>query len=288
MPSTYERKEKMTNQIYTATGCARCKITKRYMKENGIDYEEYDFKADGKEAFSQFYRANRASIFRDKDGVEFPVFTDGQTIRQGVSVVIGFLIAGDALAGYIGRSLLHGEWIDGFDISGGDPDQVDNLLKVLAYLKRNGLKIQLTTEGRNAAVLQAVLDKDLADRVIMTVCGPAALYGPITGYDIDEVELKRSISLAAKFPEYRFYTTVTPLVRNGGTVDYLTPEEIGETAKLIEGAAGSKKHPYELRLFDPESAGNDALASIEPLPSSALFKYRTTARRYMVMAEIEK
>ena len=85
----------MSNAIYTATGCARCKITKQFMQENGIDYEEYDFKGEGKEAFSRFYRANRSDIYRDKDGVEFPVFTDGKAIRQGVSVVIGYLLAGD-------------------------------------------------------------------------------------------------------------------------------------------------------------------------------------------------
>ncbi|MGD9188918.1 MAG: hypothetical protein PVI89_11930 [Desulfobacteraceae bacterium] len=282
----------MTNQIYTATGCVRCKITKRFMKENDIGYEEYDFKAEGKDAFSQFYRANRKEIFRDKDGVEFPVFTDGKVIRQGLSVVVGYLIAGEALDGFIGRSLLHGEWIDGFDISGGDPartdDLIDDLLKVLSYLKQNGLKIQITTDGRNAAVLEAVKEKNLADKIIMDVRGPAALYGSLAGADIDEEELKRSIALATRFSDYRFQTTIAPLVRKDGAVNYLTPEEVGETARMIEAATGSKKHPYQLKAFDPKQTAEDQLKSTEPLPSSALFKYRTAARRYMVMTEIEK
>ena len=113
----------MTHQIFSATGCARCNITKRFMKENGIDYEEYDFKADGKDTFAKFYRAHRGDIYRDKDGVEFPIYTDGRVIRQGVSVVIGHLIAGDGLDGFIGRSALHGDWIDGLNISGGDPSR---------------------------------------------------------------------------------------------------------------------------------------------------------------------
>jgi pyruvate formate lyase activating enzyme len=278
----------MTNQIYTATGCVRCKITKRFMQENDINYEEYDFKAEGKEAFSQFYRANRKEIFRDKDGVEFPVFTDGNVIRQGLSVVVGHLIAGDGLSGFIGRSLLHGEWIDGFDISGGDPERAADLIKVLAYLKQNGLKVQITADGRNAAVLEAFKEKNLGDRIIMDVRGPAALYEPLAGAAIDEDELKKSIALAAQFPEYQFQTTIAPLVRQDGTVDYLTPEEAGETARLIEAATGSKKHPYQLRGFDPQQAADERLKSAEPLPSSAMFKYRTAARRYMVMAEIEK
>jgi pyruvate formate lyase activating enzyme len=278
----------MTNQIYTATGCARCKITKRFMEENKISYEEYDFKAEGKEAFSKFYRTNRAEIYRDKDGVEFPVFTDGDEIRQGLGVVVGYLIAGDGLDGFIGRSALHGEWIDGFDISGGDPERVGDLLQVLAYVKRNGLKIQLTTDGRNADVLEAVLDANLADRVLMEVRGPAALYGALAGAPLDEGELTQSIALTARAPEYRFHTTVAPLVREDGTADHLTPAEIGETAKLIEAATGSKKHPYQLKGCDPKTASREALKSLEPLPASAMFKYRTAARRYMVMAEIAK
>ena len=123
----------MTYQIYTATGCTRCKITKRYMEENAIDFEAFDIKAEGKDIFAQFYRANRSNVYRDKDGVEFPVFTDGKIIRQGVSVVIGYLLAGDKLTGFINRNELHGEWIDGFDLSGGDPDQADSLIEVLQF-----------------------------------------------------------------------------------------------------------------------------------------------------------
>ena len=68
----------------------------------------------------------------------------------------------------------------------------------------------------------------------------------------------------------------------------MTPEEIGDTAKMIEDATGSKKHPYELRGFDPGVCEDERLKSIEPLSSSEMFKYRTAARRYMVLTEIEK
>jgi pyruvate-formate lyase-activating enzyme/glutaredoxin len=278
----------MSNAIYTATGCARCKITKSYLKENTIEYEEYDFKAEGKDAFSQFYRANRADIYRDQDGVEFPVFTDGKFIHQGVGVIIGYLVAGDALSGFIGRSRLHGEWIDGFDISSGDAEHTQALLKVLTYLKKSGLKIQVTTNGHNASGLAAVVEKKLADRVIVEVKGPGPLYGKLHGVEIDEDELKQSIALAAKVPEYRYFTTIAPLVRNDGSVSYLSPEEIGEAARLIEAATGSKKHPYELKIVDSKQAPTEQLKTVAPLPPAALFKYRTAARRYMVMTEIQK
>jgi len=278
----------MTYTIYSATGCARCNITKKYMRDNAIDYEEFDFKADGKEAFSKFYREKRSAIFRDKDGVEFPVFTDGTVIRQGVSVIIGYLIAGDDLQGFIGRSELHGEWLDGIDISGGDPAHAEKLIQVLTYLKESGLKIQAVTSGRNSDVLEALLRKNLIDRTIVDVKGPVELYESLTGTAIDEDDLKRSIKVASAAPENGFFTTIAPALRSGDKIEYLTPEEVGATAQLIEAASGSKKNPYTLRPFDPKRCGDDRFGSVEPLPSTAYFKYRTAARRYQVMTEIEK
>lgn len=274
--------------LYTATGCARCKITKRFMSEQGIAFDEFDIKSEGKEAFARFYRANRNAIFRDEDGVEFPVFTDGSVIRQGVGVVIGHLIAGDGLDGFIGRSALHGEWIDGFDISGGDSARAGDLMQVLSYLEQSRLKIQLTTGGHNAEVLEKIVGRGLGNRMIMEVKGPAALYASLTGRGIDAAELEQSIRLATRFDDYRFYTTIAPLKHGQGPVRYLSPEEIGQTAQLIEAATGSKKHPYELRPFDFAGAEDEALKSLPAMPDSTLFKYRAAARRYQVIAEIKK
>lgn len=278
----------MSHILYTAAGCARCKITKRFMTEQDIAFDEFDIKTDGKEAFARFYRANRNAIFRDEDGVEFPVFTDGSAIRQGVGVVIGHLVAGDGLDGFIGRSMLHGEWIDGFNISGGDPTRADELIRVLSYLKQNRLKIQLNTSGKNARVLEKIVARGLGDRMIMEVKGPAALYEALTGQGIDARELEQSIHLTTRFGEYQFYTTIAPLKRSHEPVSFLSPEEIGQTARMIEAATGSKKQPYELCAFDPASAGDEALKSLEALPDSAMFKYRAAARRYQVMTEIKK
>jgi glutaredoxin/pyruvate-formate lyase-activating enzyme len=278
----------MGSTLYTATGCTRCKITKRFMAEQGIAFDEFDIKSEGREAFARFYRTNRSAIFRDKDGVEFPVFTDGSVIRQGVGVVIGHLIAGDGLDGFIGRSSLHGEWIDGINISGGDPARADELIQALSYLKQSRLKIQLIASGKNAELLEKVVARGLGDRMVMEVKGPAALYKPLTGQDIEARELEQSIDLATRFGEYQYYTTIAPLQGSDNQIRFLTPEEIGQTAQMIEAATGSKKHPYELRAFDPASAADEAFKSVQALPDSAMFKYRTAARRYQVMTEIQK
>jgi glutaredoxin len=278
----------MTNAIYSAAGCARCNIAKRYMKENGIDYEEFDIKAEGKDAFSKFYRENRKDIFRDKDGVEFPVFTNGKVIRQGVSVVVGYLAAGDKLQGFIGRSELHGVWLDGIDISSGDPENIDDFIKVLSVLKQNGLKIQAATFGRNSGVLEVLLKKGLVDRVVMEVKGTLALYPLLVHEPIEEKDIKRSIQLTSSAPEYSFFTDISPISRGEGQVDFLAPEEIGAAAKLIEEVSGSKKHSYTLRPVNPVQCADKQFHSLEELSSSAFFKFRSAARRYQVMTEVEK
>jgi pyruvate formate lyase activating enzyme len=258
------------------------------MQENDIGFEEFDLKTDGKDAFNKFFRTNRDQIFRDKDGVEFPIFSDGKVIKQGVSVVIGYLLAKDGLSGFIGRSLLRGQWIDGFDVSGGDPQFTEELITVLSYLKKSGLKTTLNSSGRNSQILKRIVDEGLADRVRFTVRGPVELYSQILGEDIDVEDITESIRQAVRVSDYHFNTVIAPLIRADNTVSYLTPDEVAATAEMIEKTTGSKKHPYKLSLCDLELSNDERLKSVSPLEPSEMFKYRTAARRFMVMTEIDK
>ena len=280
----------MSNTIYTATGCSRCKIAKKFMDERGIDYKELDIKSDGKDAFGQFYRNNRSAVFRGKEGIEFPVFTDGTAIRQGVGVVIAYLHAGTRLDGFISRSELSHGWLDGIHVPGGDPSLADELVAVLSFVRKNGLNLQLDTDGRNAAVLEKLLEYGLGDRVVMDVKGPLTLYGRILGEKIEPAEIMKTMELVTKFPEYRFLTTIAPVVRQKGEsaeIGYLSPGEIEETARFIHEVTGSNKQPYVLRVFDPASCPDEQMKAIEKLPPAAMFRYRSASRRYQVSTEIE-
>jgi len=277
--------------LFTATGCARCKIAKKFMDEKGIGYEEHDISGEGKDLFGQFYRNNRNSVYRGKEGIEFPVFTDGTIIRQGVGVVIAFLRAGTRLDGFIGRSELSHGWMDGIHVSEGDPALTDELAEVLGFLKKNGLKLQCDTDGKNASVLQKLLEQRLGDRVIMDLKGPMVLYNALLGEEIDPQEIRRTMELVTKFPEYRFETTVAPFFGQGsetGGVRYLTPEEIGDTAKWIREVTASNKQPYLLRLFDPDTSPDQRFKSLVKLSPNSLLRYRSAARKHQVLTEIER
>jgi pyruvate formate lyase activating enzyme len=273
--------------IYSATGCTRCKIVMAKMRQLGIEYREHDMKAEGKEAFQRFYAANRKAIYRGPDGVEFPILADGETIRQGLGPALARLQAGpDGLAGFFRIGALHKEWLDGIDVSGGDAAETDGFLAVLRELKKNAMKLEIETDGKNAALLETVIREGLADRLVMHVRGPLALYAQLAGGPRAEDEIKKSIALVAAFPAKQFVTTVAPLRRPGGEISYLTPGEVAEAAALI--AAADKQQPYLLRLFRPESAGDEALRQAEPLTPGQLLPYRSAARVHQVRAEIEK
>ncbi len=278
----------MANILFTATGCARCKIAKKFMDERGIPYEDLDIKGQGKEPFGQFYRSNRDAIYRGKEGVEFPVFSDGEHIRQGVGVVLAFLHSGTGLDGFIGRSDLSHGWMDGIHVSDGDPTMAPDLITVLTHISKNGLKLQIDTDGRNAPILKNLLEHGLGDRVIMEVRGPLSYYRDVLGIEPEEV--RATMKLVTKFPEHRFQTTLAPVIREPGgsrEMNYLTPEEIGEIARTIRESTASNREPYLLRSLDPKTVP-DERTKTERLDPSGMFKYRAAARRYLVSAEIDR
>jgi len=273
--------------LFTATGCARCQIAKKFMHEKNLVFDEHDAIGEGKELFGAFYRAHRAAIVRGADGVEFPVLADGALVRQGVAAVIAWLQGGARLEGFVGRGEVSRGWVGGLRVSEGDPAALEDLLAVLGFLKRNGLKLQLDTDGRNAAVLERLLAEGLGDRVIMDLKGPRPLYVAMIGGPVDTEEIQRSMALAAGFPEYRFETTVAPVVRaeeGPEAIRCLTPDEVAETALWLKTATGSHRQPYVLRAYDPEAASDDRFRSVE-LPV-ALFRHRSAARKYQVLTEI--
>ena len=110
------------------------------------------------------------------------------------------------------------------------------------------------------------------------------------GREADPAEVKKTIELVTRFPEYRFRTAIGPVVRKEGEpeISYLTPEEVAETARLIQESTGSYKQPYVLRIFYPESTSDERLKSIGKLTSNDLFKHRSAARKFQVQTEVEK
>jgi pyruvate-formate lyase-activating enzyme len=282
-------KATMPITIYSAKGCLRCKIVKQFLNDSGRTYEDVDALDEGRDTFRTFYQNHREQIYRGPDGVEFPIFNDGETVRQGLPMVLAHLIAGPGLNGFFSHGSLHGQWVDGIHISGGDPAHGEKLLEALTLLKKQRLKLQIDTNGVNAALLEQVLERNLADRVAMEVKGPLELYDSLLVQPVDPDEVIRSIALVSRCDDYYFYSVVAPIFRGKGDLEppgYITPEEIAGAALLIKEAAGDNRQPYRLKALDPRTADDARLQGCEALAKNELFKYRTMARKHQFKTEL--
>jgi pyruvate formate lyase activating enzyme len=281
----------MSITIYSATGCVRCQIAKQFLKERGLTYQDHDALGESKAAFRSFYQNNRQKIYRGPEGVEFPIYYDGEVIRQGLPAVVAHLVAGPPLNGFFKHGKRHGQWLDGIHISDGDPASGADLLEVLIYLKNRSFKIQIDTNGINAELLASVLESKLADCVNMEVKGPPDLYQSLLLQPVDPAEIEKSIALVSKCSEYRFVTTIAPIVRgksDPAQISYLTPEEVAEAANFVKKATGDNRQPYWLRPFDPKTANDEKLRTLEALDQNTLLKYRSKARKHQFKTEILK
>jgi pyruvate formate lyase activating enzyme len=279
----------MTSILYSATGCVRCATIRQLLGDRGLRYREHDALGEGRQNFREFYQSNRKEIFRGPEGIEFPIFFDGNVILQGLPMVAAHLIVGPTLKGFFSRGVRHGQWVDGIHISDGDPGCGDDFLQVLTYLKERGFKIQIDTNGLNADLLEAVFERHLADYAVMEVKGPVDLYAMILQQPVDPAEIAKSMAVVSKFDEYSFFTTIAPVERQSGApeqISYITPEEVAEAANLIKTATGDSRQPYRLKAFDPGPAEDERIKALEKLTQSELLKYRTLARRHQFKTEI--
>ncbi|MCB2227985.1 MAG: hypothetical protein KQH53_14995 [Desulfarculaceae bacterium] len=275
----------MDLDIYTSPGCLRCKVAKSYLAEQGMGVVELDIKGEGRDAFTQFYRQHRPEIHRGAEGLEFPILWTGERVVQGVGEIMAWARSGNGLQGFVKRTgLLHG-WIDGLEVSGGSPEMAGDFLDVLRHLSAGGIKIQLSTNGANPAILEACQKEGLASKVVMNLLGPPELYAAA---EIPPEEVEKTLALLPGFSDFMLRTVVGPVVRADGAISLLTPEEVAAAAAWVSQVTGQKTHAYFLAGFDPAAAEDERLKDQEAMPPTALFKYRTAARPHLVKAEIEK
>ncbi len=277
----------MAITLFTATGCARCKIVKKFMEERGISHEEQDIKAGGKKRFQQFYRRHHRSLLRGPDGISFPIcFSEGRVI-QGVGSVLAWIQGGDALAGFVQEDASRDWWVQGIHLSRGDQSAFEELLPVLRFMKKNGLTLVVQTDGRHPDQLKKLIHERLVDRAVLSLLGPQDLYARILEREIDTRQVEETMTLLTGLDEYRVETPIAQIAGENGSRSYLTPEEVGGAAAWLARATGRKTHPYVIKFEDRSDA--DPMAGKGPsLPAPRLFAYRTRARRYQVKTEIEK
>ncbi len=280
----------MKTTLFTVTGCSRCAVVKKFLRERSIACEERDALGEGKAAFAEFYRAHRGAIVRGRGGVEFPLLADGETIRQGTAAVIGHLHAGGRLDGFFRYAESPRGWASGVEISGGDPAAAEDFFAVLSFLKREGLKLEVAVDGRNASLVEELLRRGLADRVVMRLYGPPDVHRAALGGKAEIEEIESTMARVSRLPEHRFETAIVcPLPGETAPQDpaSLTPEQVAATARWLKEATGSHRLPYVLVPWPSSAAGPpSAPPSLPQPPPSSLVRHRSAARTFQVLTEI--
>lgn len=274
----------MSITLYTAPDCLRCKIVKGFLAERGIAYGTVDFKGDA-QTFNTFYRANRKAIYRNPEGVEFPLFDDGEVIRQGSGEVIAYLLSGHALEGAVTRSdLLHG-WISGLYLSQCPADQEEHFVELVQQLAKGGLSVCVQTDGRKPALLERLIGLGVLAKVQLNIPGPAAVYETLYGAAPSGEELAKTIELVRAFPDHYIRFLATPIPGADGA-RWPSRDEAGEAARMVYEACGDHQLPYAVAAVTPEMP--QGMQGLEPVADAMLLKYRSASREFLFKADIQK
>lgn len=273
----------MSITLFTAPDCLRCKIVKAFLAEKNLPYGTIDFK-EQKNEFNTFYRANRPQIYRNPEGVEFPLFYDGNVLKQGSGEIIAYLLSGKALEGSVTRSdLLHG-WISGLYPSQCPAGQEDNYVELIRHLADGGLRVQLQVDGRRPDLVERLLQAGNIAGLTFNLLGPANIYEESFGGAPSKEDLAKTVELVKAFPKGEVRLLVSPVKRQDGSVSWLSKQEAGEAGKFLAEAVGQPSLPIVVgSVTDLMPQG---LQGLEPFEE--FLPYRSAVRNYLFKAEVAK
>lgn len=274
----------MSITLYTAPDCIRCKIVKSFLAERGLDYGTVDFKADA-QTFNTFYRTNRKAIYRNPEGVEFPLFDDGEVIKQGSGEILAYLLSGRVLECCVTRSdMLHGK-IAGIYPSQCPDGQEENMLTLVDRLAKGGLQVWLQVDGRKPDLLRKLLAiKDV--HVILNVVGTSAATERVFGGAPSKEALAETIELVRATPDgvIRFFAVPQP--GEDGSWAWPDRAEALAAAKMVFEACNAPTLPYVIAAVTPDMAWD--MHGLEPLPEQTLLIYRSASRQFLFKADVAK
>lgn len=273
----------MSVTLFTAPNCLRCKIVKGFLADKNIAYDTVDFK-EQKDEFNAFYRANRPQIYRNPEGVEFPLFFDGETVKQGSGEIIAYLLSGRDMEVCVTRSdLLHG-WISGLYPSQCPASHDDHFVELVQYLAKGGLKVFVQTDGRKPELLQRLIEGGNVSKLTLNVLGPEAVYEEAFGGAVVKEDLAKSVELVKAFPKGEIRLLVSPVKRADGSVSWLTKEEAGLAAKFLAEATGQPGLPVLISAVT--SLMPQGLQGLEAF--DLFLPYRSAVRNHLFKADIAK
>jgi pyruvate formate lyase activating enzyme len=182
------------------------------------------------------------------------------------------------------------DFINKVVICGGEPIIQHTLPYFIRKLKEKGLAVKLDTNGSDYITLGKLKEEGLVDYVAMDVKGPPQIYADIIGREFIDARdgYEKAIAVVSQFPDYEFRTTIVPVIRRNEEASFMTPEEIGQTAKLIYDCTGINSHKYFLQPFVPRKGElvDSRLESFPQTPKDILEQGLIEALKYLPNTKI--
>lgn len=274
----------MSITLYTAPECIRCKIVKAFLEERGQEYATVDFKADA-QTFNTFYRANRKAIYRNPEGVEFPLFDDGKVIKQGSGEIIAYLLSGLEMECCVTRSdMLHGK-IAGIYPSLCPDAHEENLLILVDRLAKGGLQVWLQVDGRKPHLLEKLLQiKNV--HVILNVVGGADAASRLFGGAPTIEDLAKTIALVQASADGIIRFLAVPHPGDDGQWAWPQRTDAAAAAQMVAQACAQPTLPYFIAAITPDMAWD--MRGLNALTEQELLVYRSASRQFLFKADIAK
>jgi pyruvate formate lyase activating enzyme len=170
-------------------------------------------------------------------------------------------------------------WIDGVEITGGEPTLYgEALVNLIRHLKDMGFMVKLDTNGTNPGLLAEMLHNGFLDYIAMDIKAPLnkGRYRDVTGVDADIDSIIRSKDIIiSSLCGYEFRTTIIP-----GIISVSCIKEIAQS--LLPAKR------YRLQQFRPMDTLDPAYLSLKPYPEKDLEKMEDTARCYIPDTRLRK
>ncbi len=166
-------------------------------------------------------------------------------------------------------------WLEGICISGGEPLYHEDLETLLIIIKDRNLLVKIDINGAFPSRLEDLIQKKLVDCVAMDIKAPLMRYKEVTGAEVNEEDIMRSVDIVKNSGlEYVFRTTLVP-----GLVG---PEDIKKICQMLDGAK-----IFQLQQFVPLNTLDSRYLGKKPYGREEVQGFAKIAEPYFSEIRIE-
>jgi pyruvate formate lyase activating enzyme len=168
------------------------------------------------------------------------------------------------------------DFLEGVCITGGEPTLNPDLPGFIKKIKQLGYKVKVDTNGTNPEMLEKLLKNKLADYIAMDIKAPFRKYEQVVKARVKIENLKKSIDIIKRFPEYEFRITIVPGLIN--------KDDLIEIAEYLKKNKANKA--FYLQGFRNKICLNKKFEKIKPYSKQDMQKFYEAIKGYFKKCEI--